>query len=95
MSKPMRRDYVRSVQCLFGSPSKLTQSGWATKTRYDDFVAVHVNMTRTIHNTGNFLGWHRYYVHAYETALRDECGYQGYSPVRSFRPSTKAPGQIR
>ena len=83
MSKPMRRDYVRSVQCLFDSPSRLTKHGWATRTRYDDFVAVHVNKTRTIHNTANFLGWHRYYVHAYETALREECGYQGYSPVRS------------
>lgn len=29
----------------------------------------------------NFLGWHRYYVWAYEKALREECGYQGYQPV--------------
>ncbi|KAK7906577.1 hypothetical protein PG985_016314 [Apiospora marii] len=69
-----------SMQALEGAERKLTQYGWPTKSRYDDFVAVHVNMTTTIHNTGNFLGWHRYFVHVYETVLRDECGYTGYSP---------------
>lgn len=29
----------------------------------------------------NFLSWHRYFVHTFETALRDECGYTGYQPV--------------
>lgn len=29
---------------------------------------------------GNFLAWHRYYIYAYETALREECGYKGYQP---------------
>lgn len=29
---------------------------------------------------GNFLTWHRYLVHTYETALREECGYRGYQP---------------
>ena len=24
--------------------------------------------------------WHRYYVWAYEKALREECGYTGYQP---------------
>jgi len=31
----------------------------------------------------NFLHWHRYFIYAYETALRNECGYKGYQPVRS------------
>lgn len=26
------------------------------------------------------MTWHRYFTHAYETALRDECGYEGYQP---------------
>ena len=29
---------------------------------------------------GFFLPWHRYYVWAYEKALREECGYTGYQP---------------
>ncbi|PBP21500.1 hypothetical protein BUE80_DR007716 [Diplocarpon rosae] len=39
-----------------------------------------MEQTLTIHYTGNFLAWHRYFVWAYETALRDECGYDGYQP---------------
>jgi hypothetical protein len=34
-----------------------------------------------IHGNGLFLTWHRYFVWAYEQALRDECGYEGYQPV--------------
>ncbi|KAJ0383292.1 hypothetical protein COL922a_010781 [Colletotrichum nupharicola] len=29
---------------------------------------------------GNFLTWHRYFTWAYENALREECGYEGYQP---------------
>jgi hypothetical protein len=37
--------------------------------------------TLSIHGTGNFLSWHRYYTFAYENALRVECGYNGTQPV--------------
>ena len=30
-----------------------------------------------------FLPWHRYFTWAYEKALRDECGYEGYQPSAS------------
>ncbi|KAH6896173.1 hypothetical protein BKA70DRAFT_787499 [Coprinopsis sp. MPI-PUGE-AT-0042] len=50
------------------------------RTRYDDFVAQHINQTFTSHGTGNFLGFHRYYIYGYEKALREECGYQGSQP---------------
>jgi tyrosinase len=36
--------------------------------------------TLSIHGTGNFLSWHRYYTFAYENALRVECGYNGTQP---------------
>lgn len=36
--------------------------------------------TMSIHYTGNFLPWHRWYVAAYETALREECQYAGAQP---------------
>jgi len=51
------------------------------KSRFDDFVATHINQTLAIHYTGNFLGWHRYYTWQYERALREECGYLGAQPV--------------
>lgn len=50
------------------------------KTRFDDFVGTHINQTLRIHSTGNFLGWHRYFVWSYESALRRECGYTGHQP---------------
>jgi tyrosinase len=36
--------------------------------------------TLSIHGTGNFLSWHRYFTWAYESALRVECGYNGTQP---------------
>ncbi|KAJ5662243.1 Di-copper centre-containing protein [Penicillium maclennaniae] len=50
------------------------------KTRYDDFVATHINQTLEIHFTGTFLAWHRYFIYGFEQALRDECAYAGDYP---------------
>ncbi|KAK6821124.1 Di-copper centre-containing protein [Apiospora arundinis] len=75
-----RTDYIRAVKCLADLPPKLAQYGWANKNRYDDFVAVHINLTTSIHATGNFLTYHRYFVYLWEKALREECGYRGYQP---------------
>jgi tyrosinase len=82
MSGSERKDYIKAVQCLQKKPSK-SDPAWApaAKTRYDDFVAIHVNQTMYIHGNGLFLTWHRYFVWAYEQALRNECGYSGYQPV--------------
>ena len=33
-----------------------------------------------IHFTGHFLSWHRSYVHRFERALREECGFRGTQP---------------
>jgi tyrosinase len=69
------------VKCLQTKPSKLDSAIFpGAKTRYDDFVAVHMNRTFDIHATANFLSWHRLYTWAYEQALRTECGYNGYQP---------------
>ncbi|KAK8008376.1 Tyrosinase-like protein orsC [Apiospora marii] len=75
-----KRDYIKAVQCMADSPTRLTQYGWASKNRYDDFFGVHINKTTSIHATGNFLTYHRYFVYLWEKALRKECGYQGYQP---------------
>jgi tyrosinase len=81
MSKKERKSYISAVQCLIKSPSKSDPTLVpGARTRYDDFVAQHINQTTTIHGTGNFLTWHRYFVYGYEKALREECGYDGYQP---------------
>ncbi|VUC36769.1 unnamed protein product [Clonostachys rosea] len=81
LSSNERKDYINAVLCLTKKPSKADPAfAPGARTRYDDFVAVHINQTLSIHGTGNFLTWHRYFTWAYETALRDECGYKGAQP---------------
>ncbi|KAI4616681.1 hypothetical protein J4E80_005956 [Alternaria sp. BMP 0032] len=81
LSKSERKAYIKAVQCLRTLPAKSDKS-WASaaKTRFDDYVAIHVNQTLGIHGNGLFLTWHRYFVWSYEQALRNECGYKGYQP---------------
>ncbi|KAL4868007.1 hypothetical protein BDV12DRAFT_109134 [Aspergillus spectabilis] len=85
LSKRERKEYIDAVQCLIDSPSKIDpEFAPGARTRFDDFVAVHINQTFYIHTTGNFLTWHRYFTWAYEQALRNECGYKGYQPYWSW-----------
>jgi tyrosinase len=80
-SKTQKKSYISSLLCLQKLPS-LTPSEQApgARSRYDDFVATHINQTTTIHYTGTFLAWHRYYIYTFEEALRNECGYTGDYP---------------
>lgn len=43
-------------------------------------IATHIQQTFSIHYTGHFLPWHRYFVAVYEKALRTECNYTGAQP---------------
>lgn len=82
LSKSERLAYIDAVKCLQSTPAKSPKSVVpGAKTRFDDFVATHINQTNTIHYTGSFLSWHRYFVWLYERALQTECGYEGTQPV--------------
>ncbi|KAF2032838.1 Di-copper centre-containing protein [Setomelanomma holmii] len=85
LSAQERIDYTSAVNCLAKLPAK-TPAGIAAgaKNRYDDFVASHINQTLSIHGTGNFLSWHRYFTWAYEQILRNECGYKGWQPYYNW-----------
>ncbi|PYI12264.1 Di-copper centre-containing protein [Aspergillus sclerotiicarbonarius CBS 121057] len=80
-SKSEKKAYIHAVLCLQNLPAR-TPSYLAAgaKTRYDDFLATHINQTLEIHYTGTFLAWHRYFTFEFEQALRDECGYRGDFP---------------
>ncbi|KAI4669253.1 uncharacterized protein J4E92_001013 [Alternaria infectoria] len=80
-----KKDYINAVQCISKLPPKTPASECpGCRNRYDDFVATHIKQTFAIHNTGNFLPWHRYFTYAYEKTLRDECGYKGYQPYYNW-----------
>ena len=81
LSKAERKSYTDAVLCLQAKQAKTPSSLVpGAKSRFDDWVGTHINQTLTIHYTGTFLGWHRYFTWQYEQALRNECGYKGYQP---------------
>ncbi|CAI4215531.1 unnamed protein product [Parascedosporium putredinis] len=85
ISTTERKAYLDGVLCLLNTPSKLDPARYpGAKNRYDDFVVVHMNQTLSIHGTGNFLVWHRYYVWAWENVMRTECGYEGTQPYWDY-----------
>lgn len=73
--------YIAAVKCLINRPSQYDRNQYpGARTRFDDFVIVHMKQTLHIHGTANFLTWHRYFTAAYEHALRKECHYNGTQP---------------
>jgi len=50
-----------------------------------------IRFTNNFPKQANFLSWHRYYVHAYEQALRNECGYTGAHPYWNWDRYAKDP----
>lgn len=66
--------FVDAIACLITTPSASPDYAPSTS-RYEDFVRTHQLLTNEIHMNGVFLPWHRYYVHAFETALRADCGF--------------------
>ncbi|KAH7395059.1 hypothetical protein DE146DRAFT_69506 [Phaeosphaeria sp. MPI-PUGE-AT-0046c] len=80
-----KRNYISAVQCMAKLPPKTPKAECpGCKNRYDDFVATHIKQTFSIHNTGNFLAWHRWFTYAYEETLRNECGYKGHHPYHNW-----------
>ncbi|KAK2056368.1 Di-copper centre-containing protein [Colletotrichum caudatum] len=76
-----RKAYTDAVRCLQTKPNRTPASLIpGARSRFDDWIGVHINQTQTIHYTGTFLAFHRYFTWEYEQALRNECGYTGYQP---------------
>ncbi|KAF2163713.1 hypothetical protein M409DRAFT_68307 [Zasmidium cellare ATCC 36951] len=83
-SRQEKREYIDAILCLMEKPSISGDLAPGARSRYDDFLAIHINQTGSIHGTGSFLSWHRYFTFTYEQALRDECGYTGYQPYLNW-----------
>ncbi|KXX76190.1 hypothetical protein MMYC01_208629 [Madurella mycetomatis] len=85
LSPSDRAEYIDAVRCLMEKPPQWPPAEVpGARSRFDDFVAAHIFNSSAIHGYAHTLFWHRYYVHAYERALRDECGYTGAQPYWNF-----------
>jgi tyrosinase len=92
LSKSERLAYVNAVKCLQSLPPRTPAAvAPGAKSRFDDFVVTHIQQTLSIHYSGNFQPWHRWFVYQYEKALRDECGYNGYQPYWDWPKYASAP----
>ncbi|KAI0262442.1 Di-copper centre-containing protein [Gloeopeniophorella convolvens] len=95
LSAPERADWIQAINCLSHLPHDPTLSPSvdpsislippinATSSYYDDLVYVHMDLNSrvcSIHFTGLFLPWHRWYLHTLEVEMKDRCGYTGASP---------------
>ncbi|KAH8817799.1 monooxygenase [Flagelloscypha sp. PMI_526] len=78
LSADEQSEYIRAVTCLTQAPSKMDASANST-VLYDNFPEMHAVLNLQIHHVAMFLPWHRYYVHLYEKALIEDCGYTGHA----------------
>ncbi|KAJ4309343.1 hypothetical protein N0V94_008979 [Neodidymelliopsis sp. IMI 364377] len=68
-----RQAYVDAIKCLQNRPAS-GQFG-ASRSRYEDLVALHQTLTPNVHGNAKFLLWHRYYLWTFEQMLRSDCGF--------------------
>ncbi|KAJ4290793.1 hypothetical protein N0V88_006543 [Collariella sp. IMI 366227] len=95
LSKKDRLSYIGAVYCLYNNNSFITPPSEVpgVRNRYNDFVSGHLQLTPFVHADGLFLPFHRFYVHLYEKALREECGYKGAQPYWDWTLSYRDPRQ--
>lgn len=74
-----RISFTDAELCLQSKPSQL-EAKYNSRSYYDDFVVVHINQTLGVHDDAVFLPWHREFIHLFEQALRQECGYTSTLP---------------
>ncbi|KAH8804897.1 hypothetical protein F5884DRAFT_859514 [Xylogone sp. PMI_703] len=68
--------YLGAVKCLGRVPSVVNPNS----TLHDDFAWIHSRIGKNSHNSAAFLAWHRYFIHLYETTLREKCSFNGNLP---------------
>ncbi|KAK4453839.1 putative tyrosinase [Podospora aff. communis PSN243] len=92
LSRSERLAYIKAVKCLMALPPRTPSSvAPGARSRFDDFIVTHIQQTLSIHYSGVFQPWHRWYVYQFEKALRDECGYEGYQPYWDWPRYASAP----
>lgn len=94
MSNDQRKAFTDAMACLQNAGPRETTSGSTTypgvRSRYDEYVATHINQTFNIHGTADFLAWHRNYIFTIEADLASTCGYTGTLPYWDWARDAEA-----
>jgi len=85
MTLDQRKSFTDAVTCLTQLPPQMMPEDQADqypgiKSRYDEYVATHINYTTNIHMTADFLAWHRFFTYNFEQDLKNHCGFTGNMP---------------
>ncbi|OWP03182.1 hypothetical protein B2J93_7208 [Marssonina coronariae] len=75
-----KTEYIDAVKCLQTRPARHQNMYPGARSRYDDFIGLHIALNHQIHFIGTFFAWHRYYVYLFEKDLRETCDYKGAQP---------------
>ncbi|KAF2721002.1 tyrosinase [Polychaeton citri CBS 116435] len=98
LSTADRQGFTAAVECLQQTPPQVMTEAEApnypgVKSRYDEFIATHINYTLNIHMTADFFGWHRYFVWALHDDLKTHCGYSGPMPYWNWADTADNPSE--
>lgn len=96
MDQDTRKSFTDAVICLQNTPPQRMTADEApnypgVKSRYDEYVATHINYTNNIHVTADFFAWHRTFIHFLEKDLQGTCGYTGKLPYWNWADDAEAP----
>lgn len=74
-----RKSFTDAVTCLQGLPPQSMTASQAAAypgvhSRFDEYVATHINYTYNIHDTADFFAWHRGFTYFMEQDLKKLCG---------------------
>ncbi|CAE7067008.1 unnamed protein product [Rhizoctonia solani] len=85
-----KKEFIRSIKCMGNKPHRpnLTKTRLTpgvplvnkSSTHYDDWVYLHVDSNQGTHVVSQFFPWHRWYLHAFETDMKNTCGFNGTMP---------------
>lgn len=91
-----RKSFTDAVTCLQNhAPTHMTNLEGpnypGVKSRFDEYVATHINYTLNIHDTADFFAWHRAFTYFLEQDLINLCGYEGVMPYWNWAEDAAAP----
>lgn len=98
MSNDQRKAFTDAVSCLQNMPPQVMTADQSSKyagvkSRYDEYVATHIENTLNIHATADFLAWHRHFIFEFEQDLKNSCGYTGTLPYWDWAADAQAVDQ--